>query len=135
MEKTRKRGSTSSSSTDHRVDRVEWIAGALSAFLVLSMLAYLILLGVRGLNADPELEVIEVPGNGGQTRFAVVNRGERTASNVTVSLQLTANTGAVERRSVTIDFVPAHSQVSGAFLIQPADWAKARLIVESYLDP
>jgi uncharacterized protein (TIGR02588 family) len=68
-------------------------------------------------------------------RFAVVNQGERTASNVTVALQLATDTGAPERRSLTIDFVPAHSQVSGAFLLDPSEMATARLIVESYLDP
>ena len=133
MEKASKRGSTSNG--DRRVDRVEWIAGAVSAVLVLSMLGYLIMLGVRGSNADPELEVIEVPGSAGQMRFAVLNRGGRTASNVTVALQLATDTGAPERRSLTIDFVPAHSQVSGAFLLDPAELATARLIVESYLDP
>ena len=120
---------------DRRVDRIEWVVGAVSAVLVLGVLGYLILLGVRGSNAVPDLAVIATPGDPGQMRFSVFNRGERTASNVTLALRLETDTGAPERRRLTIDFVPAHSKVSGVFLLDAAELATARLIIESYLDP
>lgn len=112
--------------------RVEWVLGAVSALLVLAVVGFLVREGLGPAAAPPDLRVAEAPSSvPGQIRFAVGNRGGRTARSVTVALVLGA-----ERRTLTVDYVPAHSEVTGGFLLPPGvDRAETGLEVEGYLDP
>ena len=116
---------------------VEWIVGAVSAGVVALTLGFLTLHAVRSAEAAPDLAIArerpEEPG-AAQLRFVVSNAGERPARDVTVALRLRGNPG--DKRTLTIDFVPANSQVAGAFLLEgDARTPDYDLRVESYLDP
>lgn len=122
-----------------RADRAQWIIGIVSAVIVALMFGLLLLHASRGTDGVPQLGITQQPvepGTEGQLRFVVVNKGARTASAVTIALSFPTYPGGPEKRQVTIDFVPAYSQVTGAFLLDPAAEALPHyLSVESYLDP
>ncbi len=118
-----------------RADRAQWGIGLVSALIVALMLGLLLFHAWRGTDGLPQLEITQNPAEStsDQLRFVVVNKGARTASDVTIALTFP---GGPETRRITIDFVPAYSQVTGAFLLDPAAGALPRSLgVESYLDP
>lgn len=121
-----------------RASRVEWVIGLASAMLVLAMVGYLVREAVWAAGTLPELSVAEErsePTPGGQLRFVVANRGGRTARAVSVALTVSENGRAVTRR-LTIDYVPARSEVAGGFLLPPGPGhLDTTLAVEGYLDP
>lgn len=126
------------SAADRRAGRIEAIVGLVSAALVLAIVGVLVFDAMRSDDGLPELTVEEdarSPEVPGQLRFVVVNLGQRAAASVTVALSL-GDPGETDTRRVLVDFVPSHSQASGAFLLGERDRGRAAaLSVESYLDP
>lgn len=125
---------------DHRRDpgRAEWIVGFASAGMVALLLGYLIFQAARDTATLPKLEVIQTPAGSqsAQLRFAVRNGGTRAAREVTVALHLRGAPDGPEKWTLTIDFVPGNSEVTGAFLLDgDAPGLVPDLRVESYLDP
>ena len=118
------------------VARVEWIV-AVPALAVALMLGVLVLDAIRGGGEAPDLAVARRSAAAETARldFVVRNEGGRAARDVTVALRLRGPEGT-EIRTLTIDFVPARSEVAGAFLLDGAAGPlEPDLRVESYLDP
>lgn len=125
---------------DGGTKRIEWAISLLSGTLVLLMFGYLVYQVIGSSDAPPDLQVsISGEGRGdapAQLNFKVENRGDQAASTVTISLTSRNPDGAPPRSAVTLDFVPAHSEVTGAFLLNAGQaHDDMRLAVESYLDP
>lgn len=128
------------SADERRAKRVEAILGMVSAVVVLGILGVLVFAATRQTDAPADLAVRELAttaAGSGQLRFEVFNRGERAAASVTVALSLRDGAGEiVDKRTALLEFVPAHSQAGGAFMLDDRDRSLARqLSVESYLDP
>jgi uncharacterized protein (TIGR02588 family) len=123
-----------------RTERLEWTLGIVSGLIVLGVIVFLAIQGVTGSGKLPDLEVTKegtaMAGGAPQLRFTLANRGDRAATQVGVSLTLRDGSGAAEVRRLTVDHVPARSEVTGAFVLPP-DWQTLTrtLAVEGYLDP
>jgi uncharacterized protein (TIGR02588 family) len=120
-----------------RAERIEWVAGGISALAVLGMIGFFVqqALGGPGL---PELVVsvegVEEPGANGlaHVRYKVGNRGGQAATSVVVSVTLADG----ERRSVVIDEVPAQSEVTGGIHLPAGALGPAlEMTVDGYVDP
>lgn len=109
----------------------------ISGCLVCAMTGYL-LHAVFFVTPTPvSLSVVTTPPDAtGHVRFTVRNDGGRTASNVQVSLLLQDGARFVDRRTVMLDYVPPHSEISGGLLLQPDEMALDRtFLVGGYMDP
>ena len=116
-------------------DRLEWVLGAVSAAVVLAMVGYLVWQAVAETRSPARLSVAPVAAEAGnELRFAVRNDGGRTATGVVVRLRVRAGDRLVEERRLTLDYLPAHSEATGAFVPAPEGEA-VELSVEGYLDP
>jgi uncharacterized protein (TIGR02588 family) len=125
-------------SSDTLAQRIEWLLGVASALLVLALAGYLVHEATGPAGTLPDLAVVlaDEPAPQDQVRFMVTNHGGRTAQSVTVSLTLDRDGAPAMRRSLTIDYVPAHSQATGGFILPPgARGLDPALAVEGYLDP
>lgn len=125
---------------DRAAERIEWALGLVSGVVVLGIIGYLALQGLSSARALPDLVVsagpAAAPAGAPQLRFTLVNRGGRAATAVALSLTLRDGARVVGQRHLTVDQVPAHSQVTGAFLLPPdAPALTPELAVEGYLDP
>ena len=117
-------------------EQIEWIAGAFSALVVLAMIGFFVFEAVFMTDSLPELSVKVEPSKKTATASTcgtvIANSGGRAASRVTLSLTL--DDGA--RRSVIVDDVPAHSEVTGGlYLPERTRPENVDLIVEGYVDP
>ena len=113
-------------------ERIEWIAGSVSALVVLGMIGFFVYEAISGADGLPRLEVTVDPvdqiAGGTHLRYLIRNEGGRAASAVTLSVTL--------RRSVIVDYVPAHSQVSGGLNVpESARPGDLELTVDGYVDP
>jgi uncharacterized protein (TIGR02588 family) len=127
-----------SSGWERLIRGAETVIAVLSALLVAGIIALLVREALTTAASPPDLSVREEPGSGGQVRYVVVNRGGKTAAQVTLALVLRDGGGGrvADRRVVTIDYVPPHSEVRGGFVLGPDDAALAgTLRVEGYVDP
>ena len=119
-------------------DSVEWGLGLLSALIVVAMIGYFISQPVVEPRALPDLTVEVLPSSA-QTkavRFAVKNRGGRSATDVVVSLTLRDGGRVVDERTLTIEYIPANSVVMGGFSLPPGAVSfTPELAVDGYLDP
>jgi len=112
---------------------LEWGAAAIGALLVLGMLIYL---GMDAFREDtpPDLvaQVMAIrPGSEGWVvEVRVENRGDRTAAQVEVGLV----EGDV-RRTVTLEFVPGHSQRSASIVLATRPTRPPDVRVESFREP
>ncbi|TCM55932.1 uncharacterized protein (TIGR02588 family) [Rhizobium sp. PP-F2F-G48] len=120
---------------------IEWTTGLLSTALIATMTGMILYHGFTATDAAPELAVTVTAqrptAQGFEVSFIVSNTGKKTAAGVPVTGRL-LNDGQqpVETREVTIDYVPAQSQVEGALLFS-ADPGASRLDVRAsgYSDP
>jgi uncharacterized protein (TIGR02588 family) len=116
-------------------EQIEWIAGAFSALVVLGMIGFFVYEALFVTDRLPQLSVTldpYQPDDGAHLRYKIANSGGRAASRVTLSLTL-ADGG---KRSVIIDHVPAHSEISGGLYLPERSGAEdLELTVEGYVDP
>ena len=117
-------------------ERIEWIAGSVSALVVLGMIGFFVYEAISGADGLPRLEVTVDPvdqiAGGTHLRYLIRNEGGRAASAVTLSVTLPDG----GRRSVIVDYVPAHSQVSGGLNVpESARPGDLELTVDGYVDP
>lgn len=119
--------------------RVEWGVAAVAALILVWMIWALI--GEAADDATPPdlriaLEPPQIDGTGvAHVDFILRNAGGRAASMVGVGLRLGGAASPPARRLV-IDYVPAHSEVSGRFYLAPDEAGLTPLgLVEGYVDP
>jgi uncharacterized protein (TIGR02588 family) len=116
---------------------VELVLAIVSGCLVIAMAGYLLHAAFFITPSPVSLAVSTAPADDqGQVRYTVRNDGGRTASNVYVSVVLRDGERLVGRRTVMLDYVPPHSEISGGLLLQPGELALEReFVVEGYMDP
>jgi uncharacterized protein (TIGR02588 family) len=95
----------------------EWVAAGVSALLVLGVVGIMLHEGLDAPSTPPLIDVrvdsvIAVSG-GYLVEFTAHNSGQSTAAGVTIEGELKADTGAVEKSGVTIDYVPAEAHRKG----------------------
>jgi uncharacterized protein (TIGR02588 family) len=117
--------------------RIEISLAVLSGAMVLAMVGYLLYAAFLMPSSSVLLSVTaDAPDPNGAIRFIVHNDGGRTASNVQISLVLEDEGMPAGRRTVQLDYVPAHSEIGGALLLAPTERGLERkIVVEGYMDP
>lgn len=104
----------------HRAARAEWLVAALSAALVLAMVGFVFYQAISDTGAPPRLVVrvdrVEQAGEAYRVQFRLANGGERTAAAVRVTGELRDGDRVIDRRAVSLDYVPAQSERRGALL-------------------
>lgn len=133
----RQHSSSTRGGSDRSAHVTEIALAIVSGCLVFAMVGYLVHAVLFVTPAPVSLSVVATaPDKAGHVRFTVRNEGGRTASNVHVSLLLQDGARFVDRRTVQIDYVPPHSEISGGLLLQPDEFALDRtFVVEGYMDP
>jgi uncharacterized protein (TIGR02588 family) len=123
--------------TTRRARHIEGALGFLAGVIVLALIGYLAWQGLRDGTDLPELSVAPVPTAAGEVRFVVRNEGGGTATDVAIALVLADPEGRpVRERRLVIDYVPAHSEATGGFVLPSgAEGLTPGLAVEGYLDP
>jgi uncharacterized protein (TIGR02588 family) len=117
--------------------RIEILLAVLSGAVVIAMAAYLL---HAAFFSQPSLVALSVtagaPDADGNIRFTVRNDGEQTAANVHVTMVVGGGGTETDRRTVQIDYVPAHSEVEGALILADGEFGlQRRFVVEGYIDP
>jgi uncharacterized protein (TIGR02588 family) len=121
-------------------DTVEWLLGALSAVAVVALIGFLLYQALAVGNLAPEFEVmagrIEQRGGAYYVEFRALNRGKITAAGATVEGTLMGGDREIETSEVTLDYLPAQSERSGALLFQndPRTY-RLQLAVKGYRNP
>jgi uncharacterized protein (TIGR02588 family) len=117
--------------------RVEILLAVLSGAVVIAMAAYLLHAAFFSQPSPVSLSVTAgAPDAGGNIRFTVRNDGDRTAANVHVTMVVGGGGTETDRRTVQIDYVPAHSEVEGALILADGEFGlQRRFVVEGYIDP
>jgi uncharacterized protein (TIGR02588 family) len=102
-----------------QTSRWEWAAGVVSAAIVVSAIATLLVAGRRE-RTPPVLSVhiegSEHAGDHFRVRFVVRNEGGTTAAEVVVRGELLNSSQTKEESNVTFDYVPDGSERRGALL-------------------
>ena len=124
---------------DSVASRWEWLAAALSALLVIGLLAVLAAQAF-GPEVPPDLRVsvdaIERAGAHNRVRFTVRNRGTETAAELLVEGELRQAGAVVERSSVVLDYVPGGAERSGGLLFAADPRAHTLAVVpRGYQEP
>jgi uncharacterized protein (TIGR02588 family) len=93
---------------------IEWIAAAVGAAIVVTMLVFLAVKAAHWHQAEPPMMRVEakrvVAGNGGYVLVIdVINSADNTAANAQVEGTLKQGGMEVETSGATIDYVPGHS--------------------------
>jgi uncharacterized protein (TIGR02588 family) len=103
-------------------DRVEWLLGALSAVAVAAMIGFLLYQALAARDLAATLDVtagrIEQRGDAYYVNFQALNRGGTTAAGATVEGTLMDGGRALETSEVTLDYLPARSERSGALMFR-----------------
>ena len=102
---------------------LEWLAAAIGMAIFAGLFAIIFAQGLQGPTA-PDLtieqqRIVQNPG-GSLVEFAVRNRSAQTAAAVVIEGKSTGSDGQEVTATVTIDYVPARSEVD-AGLIFPGD--------------
>lgn len=120
---------------------VEWVAGAASAVLVLSLVVYL---AYRGITADEgppafRVDVEKIVGRNGRfhVEIAVTNSGGRAAADVTLHARSRPGDDAEPPANVRIDYLPEGStrRVGFVFNRDPRAGGGLDIAVVSYGEP
>lgn len=118
---------------------IEWVAGAISAALVLAVLGYLCFRSLSGDGRPPDFVArvvsVEPAGDLFHVTVSVANTGDETAAGVIVEAALDGEAGD-ERGEIEFDYVPAGSTRRGSFVFRH-DPARGglRLSVLGYTNP
>jgi uncharacterized protein (TIGR02588 family) len=108
---------------------VEWVAVAVSALAIATLVALLVYDGTTR-RGEPELVIVLEAPIESERRFVVPllveNHGGVAAGSVEIEVALTANGRELETGAVTLDFVPAGSEVEAA-VVFTEDPARGRL--------
>lgn len=119
---------------------LERSAAGVGLLLVLASLGFLFYEGIWGENSPPDIQVSasEITANGEDwlVAFAAANRGGETASAVRVVGELVQGGTVIERNEVTLDYVPADSEVRGGlYFTNDPQQGELRIRASGYQKP
>ena len=109
------------SGTRHVTSKWEWVAAAISALIVIGMLAALITDAVSEDTAPDivlRVDSISRGTNAYLVSFTAGNRGTRTAATLGIGAELWDGGRMVESSSTTIDYLPGESERGGGLFFQ-----------------
>ena len=101
---------------------LEYAVGGAGALLTALMIGYLLVQAFAG--GDRPADIVLKAGAferltaGWRAPVTVSNRGDRPAEAIELRAELTLQGGEVEAAALTIDFLPPHGEVEGAFLFE-----------------
>jgi uncharacterized protein (TIGR02588 family) len=127
-------------SRKHEAPLAEWIVGGLGATILVGTIVTLLWGAVSSGRLPPDLaprvERVWTLAHGHVVEISVRNDGDQAAASVTLAGELRLGDGGVERRAITLDYVPARSEGAGG-LVFDADPAEGelRLSVEGWSEP
>lgn len=132
--------STKSDSKRAEVHWSEWLAGALSALLIVALLGFL---GYQSYQYQPDKADFRVDvtnfsavENGYRVAFSVFNLTRSSAAQVRVVGIVGEQQGGGEQAEATFDYVASKAQTKGAlFFAKDPRNHDLKLRVESYIDP
>ncbi len=119
---------------------LEWVAGGLSAVVVLALVGFILYQAINATATKPNLRVlveqVEVTDNGYRVNFRAVNRGGATAAGVEIEGRIEHDGETIETSRVTLDYIPPHSGQQGGLLFsQDPKRYRLRLAAKGYTDP
>lgn len=114
---------------------LEWVVGVLGALVFCVVLAVLVMSGLRGADAPPDIEArVErvTPVRGGYViEFVAENSGDRTAAGVEIVAELGGETAGAQ-----FDYLPPRSERRGGVFLQRDPRAGGlTLRAQGYADP
>lgn len=113
---------------------VEWIVGALSCVMVVTLIAFLLYQALFHDGRPPDLsiviEAVEQTGSGTVVRVAVANAGDEAAAGVRVYAARTDAPDHQMRNEIEFDYVAGHAVRRGAFVFRDATIRPDSLDVE-----
>lgn len=120
--------------------RLEWIVAGISAAGLGAVVFYLTFIALTGGNGPAQIDVavsgVMQRDSGYVVEFAAMNRGGKSAAGVEIVGRLTEGRQVVEESSVTLDYIPQHSQRRGGliFLNDPQQY-DLQLSASGYFEP
>lgn len=120
---------------------IEWIVAGVGCLLLLAVIAYLLTDALSGRNGGTTSIVVETvrieAGAGGYVvEFSASNRGGKSVAGVEITGELRQDGEVVEERSVTLDYVPQHSERIGALIFRNDPQAhELRIFATGYITP
>lgn len=123
-----------------RTPLLEWVVAPAGLALILAAIGLILFDGLNGKDVPPGVVVAAVrttPAAGGWTvQFEARNLSRRPAAEVQVTGVLTAAGGELERRSVTLDYIPGEGLRKGGLLFRHDPRAgRLELAAEGYREP
>ena len=113
---------------------VEWITGALSCLMVVTLIAFLLFQALFRDARPPDLSVVvegvERTENSTMVWIAVANGGDDTAAAVTVQATRKGASDPGAQREIEFDYVAGHAVRRGAFVFPDAEIRPDDLDVE-----
>ncbi|MCB1884660.1 MAG: hypothetical protein KDG89_11825 [Geminicoccaceae bacterium] len=112
-----------SGETPKKTPILEYAVGGAGALLVAFMIGYLLVEAFVNDGGGPA-DIVLTQGafhrqaSGWRVPVTVENRGDRPAEAVELRAELTLEGGEVEAAALTIDYLPPHGEVEGAFFFQ-----------------
>ncbi len=101
---------------------IEWATGAVSAVIVLGVIAWIgkdaLLDRDRSPNLIGAVLQTEKRSDGFQVLFEIRNESSMTASQVTVHGEMRDQSSVVENVETVLDYVPGHSKAKGGLIFQ-----------------
>lgn len=99
----------------------EWVAAAVSALIVLGILAILITEAAAD-ESPPDITVrmdsVVTVGDGYVAQFTAANRGTNTAADVVITGELRDGSTLIESGSATLDYIPGEAERGGGMFFR-----------------
>lgn len=119
---------------------IEWVTGAVSAVLILGMVAWIageaLLQEVTAPSFRSQVRAITVVEGGHRVEFEISNQGTTTAAAVVVRAEIMEAGRPAETAEVTFDYVPGNSKANGGVIFaQDPAGREIRLGAIGYTDP
>jgi uncharacterized protein (TIGR02588 family) len=119
---------------------IEWLTGAISAAIVIGLVAWIGKDALIDRDDSPDLQAAvvrtEQRSNGFQVLFEMANRASATASDVTVRGELRNGEQVIENAETLLSYVPGRSRTKGGLIFQNDPAGKTVMIRESaYNEP
>lgn len=119
---------------------LEWVVAGISCLLLITVLAYLTVVGIAGDQGTPEIVVepvaVSATGGGFVVEFSASNRSRESVSAVEIGGELRNGDAVVEEASATLDYIPQHSKRRGALIFRnDPNHYQMHLMARGYAEP